>query len=57
MWCLCRFPKDNFQKTFDTVNHEILTGTDPEGVDGVASHPPFQMEKKIKKVGFPQTLS
>ena len=32
-------------------------GADPGGVDGVASHPPFQMKKKIKKVGFPQTLS
>ena len=36
-----------------------IPGPDPGGgVDGVASHPPFQMKKKtVKKVGFPQTLS
>ena len=40
----------------------VVTGADPReqgggggGGDGVASHPPD--EKKIKKVGFPQTLS
>ena len=27
-------------------------GADPGGVDGVASHPPFQMKKKNKESGF-----
>ena len=40
-----------------TIYASLKSGADPGGVDGVDSHPPFQMKKKIKEVGFPQTLS
>ena len=37
--------------------YSLGSGADPGGVDGVASHPLFPDEKKIKKMGFPHTLS
>ena len=48
---------DRIARAFNRLGAQGLIQEGGRGVDGVASHPSFKMKKKIKKVGFPQTLS